>query len=375
MAIKHPFTSAKIDGVDVTLVQPSNWNANHTIDNSTITKAMIENVAAARVLGSILGGAPAELTASQIFDLVSVANGVILTRTAGVWAAAANVAIDSGDMVHTVGTLTAPAAGKIKQGGVDLAGRSMNAVMNPAGLQFALQPLLAQNRIGIWLPPGSNSQPLAVGINAPTQTGTVTSRTPTSTNLFTSTKRVAYVSTATVGSIAGTRNTVAQIWRGNAAGLGGFFATFRFGVDDAVAATNMFVGLSDAIAAPTNAVPSSLVNIIGIGCNSGDTNMQFYSAGSAAQPRVDLGANFPANTNALDLYELMLYAPPNGGTVTYRVTRLNTGHVATGVVAASAGAVLPSSTTFVTQQIWRSNDATATAVSICLVSHYIESEA
>lgn len=31
LSITHPFTSAKADGTDATLVQPSNWNANHTI--------------------------------------------------------------------------------------------------------------------------------------------------------------------------------------------------------------------------------------------------------------------------------------------------------------------------------------------------------
>lgn len=35
MAIKHAFTSAKPDGADATLVQPSNWNAGHTIDGVT----------------------------------------------------------------------------------------------------------------------------------------------------------------------------------------------------------------------------------------------------------------------------------------------------------------------------------------------------
>ena len=30
--IKHAFTSAKSDGPDNTLIQPSNWNAEHVID-------------------------------------------------------------------------------------------------------------------------------------------------------------------------------------------------------------------------------------------------------------------------------------------------------------------------------------------------------
>lgn len=58
MAIKHAFTSAKADGGDTTLVQPSNWNANHTIDAATITYAMIQNVSATdKLLGRSTAGA------------------------------------------------------------------------------------------------------------------------------------------------------------------------------------------------------------------------------------------------------------------------------------------------------------------------------
>lgn len=41
MAITHPFVSAVADGSDATLVRPSNWNADHTIADDTITAAMM----------------------------------------------------------------------------------------------------------------------------------------------------------------------------------------------------------------------------------------------------------------------------------------------------------------------------------------------
>ena len=37
IVVKHPFVSAKGDGSDATLVRPSNWNANHTIEQATNT--------------------------------------------------------------------------------------------------------------------------------------------------------------------------------------------------------------------------------------------------------------------------------------------------------------------------------------------------
>lgn len=58
MAVKHTFVSGKSDGADTTLVRPSNWNADHTIDNATITRLM--EAADARgwaFLGSATGAA------------------------------------------------------------------------------------------------------------------------------------------------------------------------------------------------------------------------------------------------------------------------------------------------------------------------------
>lgn len=53
MAIKHTFVSAIPDGADATLVRPSNWNADHGIDDATITLAKIQNaVANDKLLGS-----------------------------------------------------------------------------------------------------------------------------------------------------------------------------------------------------------------------------------------------------------------------------------------------------------------------------------
>jgi hypothetical protein len=41
MAIKHAFTSEVADGADATLVQPSDWNADHTIEDATIAEAKL----------------------------------------------------------------------------------------------------------------------------------------------------------------------------------------------------------------------------------------------------------------------------------------------------------------------------------------------
>ena len=58
MAVKHTFVSSVADGSDTGLVRPINWNANHTIENDTITYALIQNVSATdKILGRLSTGA------------------------------------------------------------------------------------------------------------------------------------------------------------------------------------------------------------------------------------------------------------------------------------------------------------------------------
>jgi hypothetical protein len=203
--------------------------------------------------------------------------------------------------------------------------------------------------------------------------GTGTARTQTSTNLLTSSFRTGIVSSAAASSLSSVTGSL-KVWRGNATGLGGLFVVYRWAVSDAVlvGTANMFVGLiSPASILNTDTSPSTKTNLIGVGCNSGDTHLQLYAAGSVAQSRVDLGASFPVNTTNVDIYELTLYAPPNGTTVTYRLRRLNTGDTTTGVIANAAN--LPDTNVFLGPQFFRSNGGTAAAVGIDVLTMYLES--
>ena len=378
MTITHTFVSGKSDSGDPTLVNPSNWNASHTIANSTITYAMLQNESAATILGNPTGSpaAPAEMTASQLFDMLQNTNGVLLTRNSGFWGAVGNVTVDGNDLLLKYNAAPGvPATGFAKPFGAELALRDMLGVQNStAAPSLIVQPLFGQKAIGRWTAIANSATMSNDGLNAPTATGTATARTQASTSFATGMRRCGFVSAATVNSATGARLGSAQFWRGNAAQAGGFFFVTRFMISDAslVTTANMFVGLQASTVAPTDVAPSTLVNQLGVGCDSGDTVLQLYAAGSGAQTRTSLGASFPVNTVTTDLYELALYAPPNGSTVMYQVTHVNTGAVATGTI--SAGANLPSTTTFMTPQIWRSNGGTASAVAIDVTSLYTEVE-
>lgn len=316
MGIKHTFQSAKSDGGDSTLIQPSNWNADHTIDS----EFNVPNVASPAVPGS----------------------GVSLF-------------------------------------GRQIAGRSLPAFIGPSGLDSALQPLIARNKIAFWNPPGNaTTAPGVLGMAALSATGTATARNVATTNLFTRMKRLGYVSAGTAGSLAGGRLNVAQFTTGGGGSpaVGGFTFIARFGCSDAatVSGARQFCGVLSATGAPTNVEPSTLTQCIGVGNGAADSNLKLYFGGSAAQTPIDLGANFPANTLSVDAYELAIFAPPGGGAPSYLVTRLNTGNAASGTLTGSAGTAWPSSTTLLALSLWRSNNATALAVGIDICSIYVEQD-
>jgi hypothetical protein len=277
-----------------------------------------------------------------------------------------------GITVPAVSTPAAPASGKLTLFGRNLAGRILPAVIGPSGLDTALQPILARNKVAMMVANGNATTVTNLGFAATTN-GTATARNVATTNLFTSMRRIAYVSAATANNSALWRGSGLQWWRGNAAGLGGFLLVVRFGNSDAsfVSNSRTFVGMHGLASNIGNVDPSTLANIIGVGNDSADTTLQImHNDGAGNATKINLGANFPANTVNVDMYELALFCAPNGSTVGYRVERLNTGDVAEGTLSTD----LPASTQLLTPHVFRHNGGTAAAVGIDIVSIYIETD-
>ena len=253
-----------------------------------------------------------------------------------------------------------------------IAGRAMAAQIGPSGLDTTLQANLGGNKVAMWMPPGgSTTVPGVFGMAALTATGTATARTVATTNLLSRMTRLGYVSAATAGALAGAREAVAKFTTGAGPGLGGFFARYRFGISDpaTVAGARMFVGLDALTAAPTNIDPSTKVNCIGVGQIGTSDNLHIIRGNATAKTPIDLGANFPANTNA-DAYELSLFAPPAGGCY-WQVRRLNTTFEATGFLPSTE---IPVATQLLCHQLWRCNNATALAVGLDVCGIYIETD-
>jgi hypothetical protein len=263
----------------------------------------------------------------------------------------------------------APTSG-IKLWAKNFGGKRLPVVSEPSGEVTPLQSSLWRRRSSFLHAVGNSSTVGAIGLNNAT-TGTITQRNVATTNLFMANRRLGFVTAATAGSNANIRQGAAVFWRGNAAGLGGFFFACRFGISDAaaVADARMFVGMSATTAAIGNVNPSTLLNSVGVATDNAQTTLRITTNdGSGTATAIDLGANFPANTSSVDLYEVTLYCAPNGADIKYRVERLNTGHVAEGTLTAK----LPVNTVFMGQQVWRNNGATALAAAFDLFTIHVE---
>jgi hypothetical protein len=304
-------------------------------------------------------------------------SGEIQFNNAGAFAGAADVEIEGGQLrLPAIATPATPAAGGLKLFGRDVAGRLLPAVMGPSGLDTSLQPYLARNKIAYALPTGNATTINTMGIVL-NSTGTATSKNWASTSRYTKMRGIEYlVTTAATTAAVGFRGGAAQFSVGsNAVGDGGFHLVCRWGPATGVATTTSraFVGMHTATGAPTDVESSSRTNIVGMGWDAADANIQFmHNDGSGTATKIDLGAGFPVPTvDRAHVYEIAMFSPPGTvQSVTYEVTNLVTGAVATGIVTTD----LPTTTTALNPYSAMSVGGTSSVIGICLFSLYVETD-
>jgi hypothetical protein len=258
-----------------------------------------------------------------------------------------------------------------------VANRIVPKWIGPAGIDFPLQPFLGMNNIRLWR--GGNTT-TATTFASTVGTMPYTSASPTAptiptlttTNLLTSTSRSTISTSATAGTLAYIRANQLSVWRGNAAGRGGFFVVIRFAVVGTLqSGLRAFAGLVDVAANPTNVNPltNSTPGSIGmaIAANTGNWSLVHNITGTA-RTATDLGTNFAINNT--HLLEIALFCPPNGGDVGWRVTNWSTGNQTNGTITTN----LPATTTFLAPSIWITNNATAAAQQMDFISCYVETD-
>ena len=298
----------------------------------------------------------------------------------GSFAGATDVEIEGGQLRLDVPVSepVAPAAGGTKTFARNVGGRVMPAFKGPSGRSAEVQPHIGRTSIAFVQSIMGTTVLTQVGI-AIANTGAASAASWASTNLHTKMSRIDYlVTTATATAVAGWRYNTSRWTVGNnnsTDGGGGFHFICRWGPATGVAtATNRaFVGMTNITAAPTDVEPSTITNIIGMGWDAADTNVQIMHRGAGAITKINLGSNFPVpTTDRTKVYELVLFSPPNTTTQTvgYRVEDLTTGSVAEGTLTTN----LPTTTTSLAPRGWMSAGGTSSVIGISLMKLYIESD-
>jgi len=303
--------------------------------------------------------------------------GQVQFNNAGALDGAGDVTIHDGDLVLAVNAaVTQPPAG-VKISSLQIGGRSLPAFKDASTSADApLQPSLAQVRVSIWQGVSGSNAPDVSGTATLTATGNATAANIATTNRQTRTQRLEYlVTTAATSAVAGWRYpNLGWSVGGAAADEGGFFYVCRWGPATGVATTTnrAFCGMANVTNAPTDVEPSTITNIIGMGWDAADANIQIMHRGAGAVTKVALSASFPVPTaDRTKAYELAMFSPPGSTqSVSYAVTDLGTGATATGTITTN----MPTNTTLLAPRGWMSVGGTSSVIGVALMSCYLETD-
>lgn len=232
----------------------------------------------------------------------------------------------------------------------------------------------ARTEWGLMAPLGNGTVVSLIRLVAATAQGTATAVNWAATNYRTRLTQIEYlVTTAATTAVAGWRNNIAKWTVGAAsAGQGGFRLVFRWGTSTGMttATHRGFCGMR-AAAAATDVNPSTLVNMVGMGWDSGDAQISImYNNASGAAVKIPLGNDFPRpTTDRSDAYELELYSPPGTAqSVSYTVKNLINGALASGTITTE----LPANTLALAPAAHVSVGGTSSVIGISIMGVYIE---
>jgi hypothetical protein len=277
----------------------------------------------------------------------------------------------------TIADPALPGAGILRTYAKLIAGRAMPKWIGPAGVDNPFQPALFGNNVVLFAPLGGTSGG-GDGIGtvwAPN--GTVSHPVPTA-GMASQLHRTRYANVVTTqNQVLGLKPTTTseyQFWRGNAAGLGGFFFACRFIVELWPAATvRLFVGLADNTTGTCTA-DAVTGNVIGLWHDTTDaaTVLSLVTRNNTTTTKTPI-ASTPtlAAGQAFDFY---MYAKPNDTVVFYRLDNFNT---QANIVDTSLSVTLPLNTVFMGPQITMSNgtaNTTVTTTAIGIARVYIETD-
>lgn len=259
-----------------------------------------------------------------------------------------------------------------------LAGKMIPKWISPAGIDEAPQAKISENGWSAYLPNNGTTVGLNYGL-AWTSGGTVSHPTPSSTSpaIYSQQKRTRWANVVTTtNQFLGIRTAAAEkrYWRGNAAGLGGWWFHARFAIGLWPAATvRLFVGLNDST---SGWVISD--TLTGNGCGFWHDTTDAASVLSfvtrdgttATKAAITLSANLAAG----QAFDCWIWSAPNGSSIGYALYDLNVG---AWLVNTTTTTTLPSTTAFLGQELAMSNgtaNTTVTTTAMEVSAHSCESD-
>jgi hypothetical protein len=296
--------------------------------------------------------------------------GEVQYNNAGSFAGAANVKIDGGDLTLVdAGFPASPAAGRTKVFTDSMATRRLVGSVDSNGNHFDFQPALFNSTTYMWLAGTGTTLAINWGTSYTARNnGTNAAQAhPIRNNLsaINSMNRATFSTGTTATGASGIQSASTNAWRGSSTGLGGFFFFARFALEARSGTHRLFVGLS-ANNATLNAQPSTLNDTLGIGLDSGDTNLQFMIRNLATSTKID--TTVAADTTTI--YDFYMYAAPNGSQVDFELRNAVTNAV---LKNSFESANLPSNTSFFYMQAHIQSVTGTTAKLLALNRMYLES--
>ena len=380
-----------------------------TIAADAVTNAKLANVATATIKGRATAGTgdPEDLTGTQATALLDTftsgakglvpasgggttnflradgtfaapggggspggSSGEVQYNNGGAFAGAADVEIEGGQLrLPAIATPSVPAAGGVKVFGKDMGNAPWPHFLAPDGVvPWPVQPYIGDGRFYAWLPIVGGTTASLIGWPAQSVNGTSTTAAIGTGNRRTNAQRMEFlVTVASTGACAHFRIAQAGFGVNGSAAWEGGFRGLMHGAP-ATGCTNsshrFFMGLGDSLAM-SDVDPSSQTQVVGIGYDSADANLQFmHNDASGTCTKIDLGASFAKPTTDRSVwYRLRLYAPP-GTTrlLCYEVTNLETGAVDVGAVTTN----LPPASSYITPKAYGSVGGVSSVVGITM---------
>jgi hypothetical protein len=277
----------------------------------------------------------------------------------------------------------APGSGVLRLFATTTAGRKLPKWIGPSGVDTWFQPALFGNNVVLFTPTASTTVTGGFGVtwakggSAGTQdTVTPTTTSPTIINQMKRFRhRNAVTTTNQALGVIATAAAIPWVWRGNAAGLGGFFFFTRFVVELWQSNSDrLFVGLTPGT---TEQVTTNTFQNNTIGLWHDDTmgaNVLYFATKDTTTYNNSGAAIAGATLATGQGYDFYIYARPNDSTIYYRLDDINAG---TTLIDSSVNANLPTATVFLGPQVEMSNGATdivVNTVGMGVNRIYIESD-